>query len=69
MKNKRNTAGRRITAWSRQLGNSGMKPIEPVRFAVKGTRVEADPRSFDAVRNGACISMTGTTQDDIALPS
>lgn len=46
-----------------------MKPVEPVRLAVKGTRVEADPRSFDAVRKGACISMTGTTQDDIALSS
>lgn len=69
LKNQRQTAGRRITAWSRQLGDSGMKPVEPVRFAVKGTRVEADPRGFDTVRKGACISMTGTTQDDSALSS
>ena len=45
-----------------------MKPVEPMRFSVKRIRVEADPRSFDAVRKCACIGMTGTTQDDIALP-
>lgn len=45
-----------------------MKPVEPMRFAVKSTRVEADPRGFDAVRECARIGMTGTAQDDIALP-
>ena len=38
-----------------------MKPVEPLRFAVKGVSVELDPRSFDTVRKGACIGMTGTT--------
>jgi len=45
-----------------------MKSVEPMRFSVKRTCVETDPRGFDAVRKGACIGMTGTAQDEIALP-
>jgi hypothetical protein len=46
-----------------------MKPVELLRLAVKGVGVESDPRGFDAVRECARITMTGTPQDDTALRS
>ena len=44
-----------------------MQPAEPVCLTVKGSGVEANPRSFDAFHKGARIGMTSTPQDDIAL--
>jgi len=44
-----------------------MKPVEPLRFPIKSTRVEADPRSLDGVGKGARIAMIGTAQDDIPI--
>ena len=44
-----------------------MKPVEPLRFPIKSTRVEADPRSLDGVGKGARIGMIGTAQDDIPI--
>lgn len=44
-----------------------MKPVEPLRFPIKSTRVEADPGNLDGVGKGARIGMIGTAQDDIPI--